>query len=424
MGAIQFWSVATLMVVATTAVLVVPLFWRARADEVDRAQPNRARQRGFALLAAAAVPVVALGLYAWTGKPDLAITPPAPWNGDGIGAKHARAAMQGGGENGGDLDAAINRLRARLTANPSDAEGWRLLAQSYEFQGRATEAAEANKQAEAAGASPRGPVAMAAGQDADAVSLAQRAEQLRRERNFSEAVAAFAELSRRGGMSADLWADYADALGGARGKLDDEAARYIDAALRIDPDHAKALWLRASWQTQKGDYPAAVGTWQRLAGLLPPDSPDARIIAANLAEARTRIGASTQTAAPRGASIALSGSVRLDPRWKHRVAAGDVLFVFARAADERGPPLAVFRTKAGPWPLEFRLDDSDAMMPDRKLSDFTRVILEARISRTGNALAQPGDLRAVSAVLNPRAAQPQQLTIAEEVGNKSSVKGS
>jgi hypothetical protein len=55
------------------------------------------------------------------------------------------------------------------------------------------------------------------------------------------------------------------------------------------------------------------------------------------------------------------------------------------------------------------------MVAGRKLSDFTRVILEARISRSGNALAQPGDLRAVSAVLNPRAAPPQQLTIAEEV---------
>ena len=82
-----------------------------------------------------------------------------------------------------------------------------------------------------------------------------------------------------------------------------------------------------------------------------------------------------------------------------------MLFVFARAADERGPPLAVLRTTAGTWPLEFELDDRNAMMPGRKLSDFTRVILEARISRSGNALAQPGDLRAVSAVLDPRAAR-------------------
>jgi len=83
----------------------------------------------------------------------------------------------------------------------------------------------------------------------------------------------------------------------------------------------------------------------------------------------------------------------------------------------------VLRMAAGTWPLRFVLDDSNAMMPDRKLSDFTRVILEARISASGNALAQPGDLRAVSAVLNPRVASDQRLTIAEMVGARAAQGG-
>ena len=404
MGAVQFWSIATLMVIATTATIVVPLFWRAHSHAP-------ARRRWYALFAAAAVPIIALGIYAWSGRPELAAVPPAPSPATDIATTHARAAMRAGGEQGGDLEAAIGKLRARLAAKPDDAEGWRLLAQSYEFLGRTAEAAEANKHVGAP--SP----------DGDETRLAQSAEQHRRAREFPEAIAAFAELARRGTLSADQWADYADALGGARGRLDDDAAACIDAALRIDPTHAKALWLRASLQTQRQDYAAALVTWQQLAQVLPADSPDARIIAANLAEARGKITAQATSPEAGLARVVVRGSVRLDPRWKDRVTAGSVLFVFARAADERGPPLAVLRTTVGSWPLAFELDDQHSMMPGRKLSDFTRVILEARISRSGNALAQPGDLRAVSAVLNPRGAQPQQLIIAEEVGAPPVAKG-
>jgi cytochrome c-type biogenesis protein CcmH len=400
LGAIHFWSIATLMVIATTATLVVPLFWRVPAAIVP------APRRRFALLAAAVVPVIALGLYAWIGRPDLAVAPPARIA--DVATMHARAVMRGGDKTAGDLDAAIEKLRLRLASNPDDDAGWRLLAQSYEFEGRTAGAAAANERAERRGTV----VAKApAATDAESRRLAQSAEQHRRAREFALAIADYAALARHGTLSADQWADYADAVGGARGKLDDEAAALIDKALSIDPDHPKALWLRASWQTQREDYAAALGTWQRLAAVLPADSPDARIIAANLAEARAKLPGGAPAPAGR---VVLRGSVRLDPRWKDQVAAGTVLFVYARAADERGPPLAVLRTTAGPWPLQFELDDSNAMMPNRKLSNFSRVILEARLSRSGNATPQPGDLRAMSAVLNPRTAQPQQLVIAEE----------
>jgi cytochrome c-type biogenesis protein CcmH len=414
--AIQFWSIATLMVVATTAAIVLPLFRQMRGplDVADASTAPLAGWRWYALGIAAVIPIVALAVYALIGSPGHAVSPVSS-AGDAA-TLHARVAMRGGGKDGGDLDAATERLRARLTAEPNDADGWRLLVQSYEFQGRAREAAEARAHLDPT--SPPSPRPAAGGTpDADSIRLAQTAEQHRRKREFAQAIEAFAELARRGDMSADLWADYADALGGARGKLDDEAAGLIDAALRIAPDHPKALWLRATWQTEKRDHVAALATWERLAAILPADSPDARIIAANLGEARGKVSARPDT--PRSGSgappIVLRGSVRIDPRWKGRVAADAVLFVVARAADERGPPLAVVRTAAGPWPHSFALDDSNAMMPGRKLSDFTRVILEARISRSGNALAQPGDLRAVSAVLNPRASPPQVLTIAEEV---------
>ncbi len=418
-GAMKFWAVATLMVVATTATLVVPLFWRARPDTTV------ARSRWFALTMAAAIPLLALGIYAWTGRPELAAEVPVAALNDDVARQHARAAMRGG-VTGGELDAAIEKLRARLAANPEDPAGWRLLAQSYEFQGRAADAREANEHAEAVERGDSLPAAVVAPMATDAATrLAQTAEEHRRRREFPQAVRAYAELARTGGMSADLWADYADALGGARGTLDGEAAACIDAALRLDPDHPKALWLRASVQTQQQDFAAALVTWQRLARILPAESPDARIIAANLEEARARVAAGAMPSKPatQPPAIALRGSVSLDPRLRKQVGTGAVLFVFARAADERGPPLAVLRTAAGTWPIAFVLDDTDAMMPERKLSGFRRVILEARISRSGNALAQPGDLRAVSGVLDPATAPDQQLTIAEEVGAAATAQG-
>jgi cytochrome c-type biogenesis protein CcmH len=416
LGALQFWVIATLMIVATTATLVVPLFWRASAPDANAAAT--ARRRWLALLPAAIVPLAALGIYNWTGSPELATAPPSRTEFDDAALQHTRAALRGGGQNGGDLDAAIARLRARLAANPDDAAGWRLLAQSYEFQGRTAEAAAASKQAMATGGGTSSLPAMAAALDSDAARLAQTAQDHRRRREFPQAVIAFAQLAKRGAMNADLWADYADALGGARGALDDDAVECIDAALRLDPDHPKALWLRASWQTQRRDFAAALATWQRLARILPADSPDGRIIAANLEEARSKLapGKDAVSAAEVPPQVVLRGSVRLDPKLQARVAAGAVLYIFARAADESGPPLAVLRSAPGPWPLSFELDDRNAMMPGRKLSNYQRVVVEARISASGNALAQPGDLRAVSAVLDPRTAPRQQLLIAEEIG--------
>jgi cytochrome c-type biogenesis protein CcmH len=414
LGAFQFWVIATFMIVATTATLVVPLFWRAH----DANAPVQARRRWLALLPAAVIPIAALGVYNWTGSPELAATPPSRPALDDTALQHARAAMRGGGENGGDLEAAIARLRDRLAANPDDAAGWRLLAQSYEFQGRTAEAAAAGKQAVAAGGATSSLPAIAAALDSDAARLAQTAQEHRRRREFPQAVTAFAQLARRGAMNADLWADYADALGGARGALDDDAVECIDAALRLDPDHAKALWLRASWQTQQRHFVAALATWRRLAAILPADSPDARIIAANLEEAQRNLaaGKGAGSAVAARPQVVLRGSVRLDPKLQARVAAGAVLFIFARAADESGPPLAVLRSQPGPWPLTFELDDRNAMMPHRKLSNYQRVVVEARISASGDALAQPGDLRGVSAVLDPRTAPRQQLLIAEEIG--------
>jgi len=88
----------------------------------------------------------------------------------------------------------------------------------------------------------------------------------------------------------------------------------------------------------------------------------------------------------------ISGQVKLAPALAAKVAPGDTVFIFARA--EKGPrmPLAILQLKAGDLPTSFSLDDSNAMSPEMKLSAFPSVIVVARISKSGNASVQSGDL--------------------------------
>lgn len=114
--------------------------------------------------------------------------------------------------------------------------------------------------------------------------LAQ-AEQHRRQREFSRACALYAAVAAQGGMTADSWADYADAQASLAGRLAGAPEQAIDAALAIEPTHAKALWLKASLAHEQQRYADALVTWRRLLAVVPPGSSDARIIEANIAEA-------------------------------------------------------------------------------------------------------------------------------------------
>jgi hypothetical protein len=135
-----------------------------------------------------------------------------------------------------------------------------------------------------AGAATTGPTAAqtATGEAAD---LLARAEDHRRKREFVQACALYASVVARGGMTADGWADYADAQASVDGRLAGEPARYIATALALDPQHAKALWLQASLAHEERRYSDALATWRRLQAVVPPGSSDARIVEANIAEA-------------------------------------------------------------------------------------------------------------------------------------------
>ena len=100
---------------------------------------------------------------------------------------------------------------------------------------------------------------------------------------------------------------------------------------------------------------------------------------------------------------AVSGKVSLSPSLKGKVAPTDTVFILARAANGPRMPLAVFRKQVKDLPLEFTLDDSMAMRPQMRLSNFDQIVVAARISKTGHAVTQPGDFEGATAPVKPGA---------------------
>jgi cytochrome c-type biogenesis protein CcmH len=248
------------------------------------------------------------------------------------------------------------------------------------------------------------------------------ARALRLKRNYTEARAQYEKIIAENGMTADSWADYADVLGSqANSNLSGAPAQAIDKALALNPNHPKALWLKASLAHEEKRYADAVVVWKRLRSVIGDDSSDARIIDANLAEAQQLAG--DAPAAKQNATVAtkvevqvqVRGTIDIDPKLRDRATPGSTLFIYAKS-ESPGPPLAVFRTTVAKWPLLFKLDDSMAMMPGRNLSSASNVLIEARISRSGQATPAAGDLQAPGARVNPREGKAVHLRINKEVG--------
>jgi len=314
----------------------------------------------LAIALGVALPLVAIGLYLLVGTPA-ALDPTA-------GARSAQSTHEVTPE---QIEAMVAQLAARLEREPNNPEGWMMLARSQAALGR-----------------------------------------------YAESAKAYARAIEFGGKNANVLADYADVLAMAAGRdLRGEPYRLIQEALKLDPDHVKALALAGTAEFHMENYDAAIMHWERLMKALPPDSPLAEGVRSGLATARERSGkpplASATPTAPSGAPSAstpppaaagaetVQGIVMLDGALAANVKPDDVVFVLARAAEGPRMPLAVKRIAVRDLPYAFRLDDSMAMAPGAKLSLFPRVVVMARISRAGNAAPQKGDLEGASAPIAP-----------------------
>ena len=268
--------------------------------------------------------------------------------------------------------AMVEKLADRMKASPEDGNGWALLARSYMRMGR-----------------------------------------------FKDSAAAFAEAVPRLPPDAGLLADWADVMAQTQGgRLAGRPVELVNQALQLDPDHLKALALLATAAQDDGNRPAAIAAYRKMKAHFPagsqeakelddvltelgaPPEPAAATKAAGASPAKSPAMASPAAAAPAvaAAGSGIEGRVDLDPKLKGQVAAGDILFVFARNPTGSRMPLAIMRVPAeGDWPRAFALTDAMAMAPGATISAAKSVVIEARISKAGSAMPQPGDLSGTSA---------------------------
>jgi cytochrome c-type biogenesis protein CcmH len=220
---------------------------------------------------------------------------------------------------------------------------------------------------------------------------------------FPDAAKALAEAEKRSPQDPDVLVEYAEALALAGNQnLEGEPRRLLERALKLSPDNAKALTLMGTAAFARQDYRAAIGYWERLQKQVPPDSELGQALARGIEQARSLAGGKTAQA---GAAHpeAIRGEVRMAPALKERAGADDTVFVFIRAADGPRMPLAVLTRKVRELPAKFQLDDSLAMASELKVSRFPRLIVAARVSKSGSAQPQAGDLQGASGVVKPGA---------------------
>ncbi|MBL0140825.1 MAG: c-type cytochrome biogenesis protein CcmI [Betaproteobacteria bacterium] len=328
----------------------------------------------FALL----IPAVAVGFYLWVGTPEA--TDPKLL---------AAAATATPGDH--QIEEMVAALEQKMKEQPDDVQGWMLLARSFAATGKT-----------------------------------------------EKALAAYAHLAKIAPQEASVLADYADALGASRGRnLAGEPTELVMRALQVDPRHPKALALAASAKLNSGDFAESLAYWERLYAVVPPGSEDAAEVRNVIEDVRSRAAAAgkpqppskilaaapatlapaapakapasmppTDAAPAKAAAVAgksVSGTVRLADALAGKTAPTDTLFIYARAETGSRIPLAIIRGGAGELPRAFELDDSMGMSPAVKLSTTPSVVIEARVSKAGGAVIQPGDLVGTSKPVAPGA---------------------
>jgi len=308
------------------------------------------------------IPAASAALYWELGNP-LAVTHPSvsPLSGQG-NADSGHQTAEG-------MEALSERLKKKLEQNPNDGVGWALLARSYVELGR----------------------------HSDAVVFYEKAMKLLPD-------------------DPQLLVDYADAFGMLHGrKLAGKPELLIQQALKLDPNHVKALVLAGTVAFDRKEFKQAVQYWERASANLPLDTEGEvrQDLLSAIAEAKglaggkpvmvKAIGEAAASKTPGGSAVAISGIVRLAPSLAAKATSMDTLFVFAREVD--GPPMPVSIVRAGKQdlPFIFQLDDSTSPMPSRKLSSAGTVVIVARLSKSGQAMPQSGDLEGVSQSVKPGA---------------------
>jgi len=294
-----------------------------------------------AVVLAVALPLGSMGLYMWVGQPE-ALNPMAAKTPDQVDPK--------------DLAKMAQTLAEKLQAKPDNLQGWVMLGRTY----RALE-------------------------------------------NFDAALKAY-DSALKLSADDDLKLERIEIIAMQRqGQFEGEPWNVIREVLQRDPQHFGALLTAGSASYAEGKFADALKYWEQARKPLDANNPDLEGLENAIAAVRDRLGmppakssvtaSSTASSTPVATSgLNVTGQVNLSASLKSKASPNDVVFIYATPANGDRMPLAIFKTTVSQLPLNFTLDDSSAMTPDRKLSAAGEVMVKVRVSKSGNAMPQSGDL--------------------------------
>jgi len=298
------------------------------------------------------VPMLAGLTYAFIGAPQ---------------ALEPQQQAEAHGEMPADFAAMVEKLVEKLEENPNDAEGWEVLARSYVTMEKYDKAIRAYNQL----------IALVGDDDPRILT------------DFAKTIATSHE-----------------------GQLTGQPSLLLKMALQANPDYEEALWLSGFAAAQQQDFKAAIQHWTHLRGLLPAEEEKAKeALDQQIAEARSMLLGNNDTEATNATSNtetttnetettikttnSITIEVSLDPALQDKVKQGDTLFIYARPTQGSPMPLAIVNQAASNLPVKVTLDDNMAMMPAAKLSNHKEVTILARVSSSGGATLQSGDLQGI-----------------------------
>jgi cytochrome c-type biogenesis protein CcmH len=258
----------------------------------------------------------------------------------------------------------IPKLVERLKQDPSDVQGWLMLGKTYKY-------------------------------------LEQ----------FEEATKVFGKLNQLQPNNVEVMLNYAEMLAVTHdGQLSGEPTELALKAVQLEPENNDALWMAGMAKAEAGEAAAAIAYWQKLASLLPEDSPAQPQLKQMIAE----VGGQ-QAAAKVEITTNIHVMVDVDAKLKAQAEAQNTVFIYAQALNGPKMPLAIVRKQVGDLPLSVDLNDTLAMQPNMKLADFKQLKIVARVSKSGNAMTQPGDLTGSAEVSVPPSEQAVSIVINQEI---------
>lgn len=192
------------------------------------------------------------------------------------------------------------------------------------------------------------------------------------------------ELSE--GQDTEVLVRLADALARHGGdRFPDDAIAYLEAALVLDPNHPGALWLSGLAAVQNDRPVVAEEYWMRLLAALPEEDAETRVLVEGWIDG-LRAGSEEIVGPSLAVRVTLSADLAVTTEL------GKTLFVYARRLTGPPMPLVIWRGVDPGLPVEVLLDDRLALVPGAGLAQEREVMVVARLSASGQAQLQPGDI--------------------------------